>query len=656
MIRLEGIVKTYGPRVLFQNINYQFPLGARIALVGANGAGKTTLLNIICGLDDSDSGVVIRPKQLNLGYLPQEPNPNPAANVLQECLQGAQRLQELLKRMDTALERMTAEYSDENFASFEKAESAFRDAGGLSLESRGKGILSGLGFPAAWLDRSPKSLSGGWRMRLELARIFINEPDFLVLDEPTNHLDLPSLVWVEKYLQSFPGTLIFVSHDRALLNRLANYTLHLQNGKVTPYTGNFDSFLEQREARMAEEEAQADVLKKRRQSLELFISRFGAQATKARQAQSKAKVLARIKDLEGSLNLDEDDSEVSFSLPTPPSSGKEVLKIEGGSIGYTEVLSRGINLKAGRGQKIAIIGANGIGKSTLLKTIAEHVDALAGTFTLGHNVTLAYFAQDQLEILDENASILDNVKSASTSLTDRQARSLLGSFLFRGDDVFKQIRVLSGGEKSRVGLARLLVQNANLLLLDEPTNHLDMSSADILADAVSDFEGTVIFVSHDRTFIDNTCTHVFAMLPDGRSSLFEGKLDDYERLAAISDFPNVLQTDGGLWTPDSQNADKNQKNGKDNNPKTLSEASRAQQQNDKKERQRLERLQVRLDEQMAQTAKEIAKTEAALAALDGTNFNAQRTLQEQHNSLTQQLSDAENEWLKVSEQLMEIQS
>ncbi len=477
MIRIENLSKAYGSKILFNNSSYHFPEGERIALVGPNGAGKSTLLNIICGLEEADDGQLLKPAKMNLGYLPQEPNPHPKETILEECMDGALKLKKLKHDLDLILIEMENNYNEDVHKKFEKIEDLFREAGGYALEARAKGILVGLGFLGNQLYKNPKQLSGGWRMRLELAKVFLNDPDFLVLDEPTNHLDLPSLIWVEKFLQSFTGTLLFVSHDRALLNRLSTITLHLFNGKFTPYKGNFDSFLEQRAQRLELETAAYERHKKRADEIQRFVDRFKAKASKAKQAQSRMKMLERMKEVEGSFDIDDSIDEISFTLPKVTQSGKEVLKVEKMSIGYQAVLSKHIELNVLRGQKIAIIGPNGIGKSTFLKTLANVINPLDGGFNLGHNVSLAFFAQDQLETLDENKTILENVMGVSDNIGEKKARSVLGSFLFRGDDAFKNVKVLSGGEKSRVGLACLLLRNANFLLLDEPTNHLDMSFA-----------------------------------------------------------------------------------------------------------------------------------------------------------------------------------
>jgi ATP-binding cassette subfamily F protein 3 len=652
VIRVQNLKKSYGQKILLEGMTYHFPEGERIALVGANGAGKTTLLNILCGLEEADTGEMIKPAGAVLGYLPQEFNSEPAATVVREALAGAQRFQELKTRLDTAVEKMTADYSESSHGAFERAEREFRDGGCYAMEARAKGILTGLGFSQASLELSPTDLSGGWRMRLELAKVFLNDPQFLILDEPTNHLDLPSLVWVEKYLQSYAGTLLFVSHDKDLLNRLATMTLHLHHGKVEPYKGNFDFFLEEREKKLEIDAARVDTLRKKRESLERFAERFGAKATKAKQAQSKLKMAARLKDLESEYDNDDSEDTLVLSLPKPAQSGREVLTVEKASIGYSDKnpLSRGLNLKIFRGQKIAIIGANGIGKSTLLKTIAGHIPALAGKFQEGLNVEAAYFAQTQLDILDEKKSVLENVMRSSTDISEKIARNILGSFLFRGDDAFKKVGVLSGGEKSRVGLACLLLQKSNFLLLDEPTNHLDMSSVEILSEALSEFEGTVLFVSHDRSFINAVCTHVFAMLPDGRSALFEGCLEDYCRLAALSGFPNVLDPDATMRQWDDGAPAPAAKRG----PAIETPASQDEQfQALKKDRQKLERLREKCEQEMTRHTEKLETIEARM--LSGSeNFESLRTLQQEQNDLKSRLESVENEWLMASEGLEEV--
>jgi len=644
VIRLERICKSYGPRIILRDATYHFPVGERVALVGANGAGKTTLLNMMCGIEEIDSGELIRPRDCVIGYLPQEPNPHPQDTLLQECVAGHKRLNELWHAREAAQERLVSQGDEAALATFERAQSSFEEAGGLALESRARGVLAGLGFQPTQYSNNPRTLSGGWRMRLELAKVFLNDPDFLILDEPTNHLDLPSLVWVESYLRQFQGCLVFVSHDRGLLNRLATVTLHLSRGQMRTYRGNFDSFLEQKDAIEQQDVSRAEAISRRKAELTRFVERFGAKATKARQAQARVKMLARLQDLEDELDLPQKESEVAFNFTAPTPSGRDVLKLNQLAIGYQpeKVLASGIDLQVLRGQKICIIGANGIGKSTLLESISGRRRELSGSCTLGHQVALAYFAQDQLSVLDRDKSVLENVMRR-TLLTERESRSLLGSFLFHGDDVFKKVEVLSGGEKNRVGLAILLSQNANFLILDEPTNHLDMSSAEILSEALESFEGTILCVSHDREFINSFATHIFVMLPDGQHALFEGTLDDYPRLALACGFPNILDPNTSaqftLLRGNSPLTDKGQR-----------QQQRADAQAVKRDRQRIQRRVEELELLMDSLAKKLLLAEEELANV-GSNYQLAEKLSQEQNRFREQQANAENEWLQLNESL-----
>lgn len=541
MIYAQNLIKRLGGKAVLDDVSYHFPQGEHIALVGDNGAGKSTLLNILCDLDEADEGTLIRPKGLVLGYLPQEPSPSPEATVLAECLEGAVRVRAIGKIRDRYLAEMSESYSDELYEAYDKAEAEFQALNGYEVESEAKKYLVGLGFSTTQFDQSPLELSGGWRMRLELAKILVNNPNFLILDEPTNHLDLPSLVWLENYLQTFEGTLLFVSHDRALLNRLSTITLHLQRGSLTPYTGNYDQFVVQRDLLSTQTEAQAKGLQQKQAELQRFVDRFGAKASKAAQAQSRQKQIDKLKEEENSLKLPQAQRVISANLKIASPSGKQVLKMNKATVGYSSPIAKNINLSIQRGQRIAIIGANGVGKSTLVKTLASTLPLIQGELELGHNVMLGYHAQNHLDSLDAKGTALENVMRANPELSEQNVRSLLGQFLFQKDDVFKKVSVLSGGEKNRVSLCCLLAQQANFLILDEPTNHLDMSSADILASTLADFKGTILFVSHDRSFIDTVATHIFVVANANQSALFEGKLKDYEEVAERSGFPNILK-------------------------------------------------------------------------------------------------------------------
>lgn len=527
MLILNNLSKNFHGRTILSDINYNFPQNGRIGLVGVNGAGKTTLLNILCGLDEADSGSVIKPKSKTLGYLPQQPNPNPKETILLECMSGDDELYQTKLDMEEVNTSMGEEFTNEKYEKFERLEQLFRDNDGYAFEYNASKILLGLGFKEESLSNHPNTLSGGWRMRLELAKILIKEPDFLILDEPTNHLDLPSIIWLENYLQKFPGTVLFVSHDEELLNSLPNIILHLKNGQLNEYQGNHEQFLIQHELREEGKLAELKNLQGKIDSLSQFVERFGAKATKAAQAKSKRKMIERLQNAASDIDLDKNDAEINIRIPIKQKSGKEVMHFEDCAIGYdNKPLVRKISFTAMRGQKIAIVGANGLGKSTLIKTIINQIPFISGTAKIGHNVKMAYYAQDQVEFLDMKKTVLDNLKAAGRDLPEGKARSILGSLLLRGDDVYKPASVLSGGEKSRLSLACLLVQDANFLLLDEPTNHLDILSSEILAESLSQYEGTVMFVSHNRNFINSLATHNIAFSENKEAYFSKGNLED----------------------------------------------------------------------------------------------------------------------------------
>lgn len=513
MIIIEHLTKNFGAQRILDDFSYTFPRQGAIALVGANGAGKTTFLNMLSGQEEYDAGRIIIPKDCVLAYLPQTPCANPKGTILAECVSGSEHLCALQDERDRALLAMQEAYSDEAFEKYERVEKKFTDKGGYALEANAKGILSGLGFENDQFDESPHSLSGGWKMRLELAKLLINEPNFLLLDEPTNHLDLPSLIWLEHYLRSFRGTLLFVSHDRDFINNLSDMTMHLVNGNLRVYNGDFDAFLHQKAERSKQALQEKENLQKKQNHMQSFVDRFRYKATKAKQAQSRLKMIERLKMLESKLDIEEPEKHTHFQMTVEKPSGKTVLTIQDGTIGYAreKPLSQNIHVHIQRGNKIVIVGANGIGKSTLLKSIVGEIPLLKGTCELGFNVSIGYYAQNQLDILDPDLNVLENVMRLAPHITPQQARSLLGSLLITKDNVSKLVKVLSGGEKSKVAIAALLAQRNNFLILDEPTNHLDMTSAETLAQALASYDGTVLAVSHNRAFINAFATHLLRM-------------------------------------------------------------------------------------------------------------------------------------------------
>lgn len=509
MIIVQNLNKSFGDKVVIRDFSYHFPSNANIGIVGPNGAGKTTLLNIITGIEEHNSGEVIIPKNCVVGYLPQSPSPTPLPTILEECVSGNQTLIDIRKKLNDSLKKMEESYSDEIFNEYESFEKEFSNKGGYALEAEAKGILVGLGFETIQFNQPPLELSGGWRMRLELAKLLINNPNFLILDEPTNHLDLPSLTWFEGYLKSFKGTLLFVSHDREFLNNLSDKILYISNGNLKIYNGTFDDFVEQKEENIKLVKKQLETIKRKQNHLQDFVDRFRYKSSKAKQAQSKLKIIDRLKKMEERLDIDTSEEKTVFKIEIEKQSGKVVLDIKEAAIGYDNIILKDkINLRIFRGNKIAIIGTNGIGKSTLLKTIVNEIPLISGNITLGNNVSIGYYAQSQLDILDPRLTALENILTLSKNLTQQQARSILGNMLIKRDDVNKQVKVLSGGEKSKVAIAAILSQKNNFLILDEPTNHLDMSSIEALSQTLKEYNGTLLVVSHNRSFINSFASHL----------------------------------------------------------------------------------------------------------------------------------------------------
>lgn len=645
MIRLEHFSKRYGSKVLFDELTYHFPAGERIALVGANGVGKTTLLKMIAGEEDRDNGVIICPNQFSIGYLRQTPNPQPKETVLEECESGAERLHGLKKAMDAASQKLQNGSDPKVIAAFEEAETAWRLNGGYTLSSRAQRILIGLGFKENEFDRHPRELSGGWLMRLELSKILLNSPDFLILDEPTNHLDLPSMMWVEKFLLNFRGTLLFVSHDRALLNRLATLTLHLQGGKLTPYKGNFDQFIDAREKKIDQDASRLEGLRQRQESIERFVTRFGAKATKARQAQSRLKMLARLRQLEAEIAPDVEEDYPVFRLEESQTSGRDIFTVKDGAIGYDAPLIQKLDFSLFRGNVVAIIGPNGVGKSTLLKTMAGAIRPLDGNFAWGHNVRPVFLSQDQRDLLREDETVIQCFMRLIVDAGEKNARAALGGFLFRGDEVFKPVRILSGGERARLGMAVLFFQKPNVILLDEPTSHLDMASVEALVRAIEEFSGSVIFVSHDRTFIDSICTHVLALVDRSKFLLASGKLADYERIAKGAGFPDILDPEFSLDDDGDQTVGETKSRNRENR-----EQAKDFQRRERRVAKDLEKTEAEIES----CRKSIHDVEERMSKQNAEDYAAMGELGKEHKLVKLRLEELEEKWISLSEQLEDM--
>jgi ATP-binding cassette subfamily F protein 3 len=505
MLTLSGISKAYGGRVLFADATLQVNRQDRIGLVGPNGAGKSTLLSIILGAESADTGEVTMERGITFGYLPQESAPVSDETVIElatAITPEFTKLRRVLKawEADHPVEAAHAEDIHDD------VHDRFNELGGYRLEAKAKQILAGLAFRECDFDRPACEMSGGWVMRAHLARLLAQEPDLLMLDEPTNHLDLQVLLWFQDYLKCYPGAILLISHDREFLNNLVGSVVEIRQSKLIRYRGNYDDYLEQREA--AEEQLLAAYKNQQREigRLMLFVNRFRAKNTKATQAQAKLKQIDRMEKVEAPAS---DEKKIDFEFPQPQRSGLKVIKLENIHHAYGEnVVYRGMNFEAERGQRIVLVGPNGAGKSTLLKILAGVLTPQQGARTLGHNAKSGYYSQYRVDQLNLEHTVLEEALDTPQRVTEQFVRTLLGSFLFRGDDVFKRVSVLSGGEKSRLALVKLLLDPPNLLLMDEPTTHLDMSSIDALAYALDQFQGTLIFISHDVYFIRALANHV----------------------------------------------------------------------------------------------------------------------------------------------------
>jgi ATP-binding cassette, subfamily F, member 3 len=505
MLTISGISKAYGGRVLFEDVTLQVNREDRIGLVGPNGAGKSTLFSLILGEEQSDAGEIIRERNITVGYLPQESAPASDETVVELATSITPdfiKLRRIIKAWE-ADHPVEAQHSEEIH---DDIHDRYNELNGYRIEAKAKQILAGLSFREKDFDRPAREMSGGWVMRAHLARLLTQEPDLLMLDEPTNHLDLEALLWFQGYLQSYPGAILVISHDREFLNSLVGSIVEIRQSKLVRYRGNYDEFLVQREA--AEQQLLSAYKNQQREIAHMmdFVNRFRAKASKAAQAQSKLKAVERMEKIEAPL---EDNAKVKFSFPQPQRSGQRVIALKKVHYAYGEnVVYRGMDFEAERGQRTVLVGPNGAGKSTLLKLLGGVLQPQAGTRELGHNAKAGYYSQYRVEMLDAARTVLEEALDTPQRVTEQFVRTLLGSFLFRGDDVFKRVSVLSGGEKSRLALVKLLLDPPNLLLMDEPTTHLDMSSIDALLYALDQFEGTLIFISHDVYFIRALAEHV----------------------------------------------------------------------------------------------------------------------------------------------------
>ncbi|MFD1469849.1 ABC-F family ATP-binding cassette domain-containing protein [Hymenobacter caeli] len=527
MISISDLDFHFGSRALYDHASLHIKPKDKIGLIGLNGTGKSTLLRLLVGEYKADGGSISMSKEVSLGFLNQDLlSYDTHESILHVAMQAFEEALRLQDEIEAILVKFETDYSDDLVEKLANLQERFEALGGYTMQSRAEEILEGLGFNTEELAKPLKSFSGGWRMRVMLAKILLQQPSLLLLDEPTNHLDLPSIKWIENYLADYEGAVVIVSHDREFLDRTTNTTVEVTGGKLVPYAGNYSFYLEEKEERNLIQKGAFDNQQSQIRAAERFIERFKAKASKAKQAQSRVKALDKLERIE---DVAQDAAKVNIKFQFKVEPGRHILRMEHVTKKYDEkLIFRDTNVHIERGDKIALIGANGKGKSTLMRLVAGTEAPTAGKHQLGHNVIMSFYAQHQLESLTLDNEILQEMSEAGSKRNDMELRSVLGSFLFTGEEVFKKIKVLSGGEKSRVALAKTLISEANFLLLDEPTNHLDMVSVNILIQALEQYQGTFIVISHDRFFVENVATKIW-YIEDFQLKEYPGTYAEYEQ-------------------------------------------------------------------------------------------------------------------------------
>ena len=623
MIQVTGLTKYFGPQKLFENLTWQVDRFKRTALVGHNGAGKSTILRIIAGELDADSGSVIIPKTMSVGYLPQEITLLDAKPAIDLVLSGRQRVLDLedeIERLQRSVER---DPSDENIAALGARQHEFESAGGYSLRAEAQSIMASLGFRQDELHKCTTEFSGGWQMRILLARLLLSKPDLLLLDEPTNHLDIESLDWLESFLASYPGTLLIVSHDRAFLNHVVDGIAALDDNGLLLFPGNYDHYLQLRDEMEEQLEKQAIQQSKIIAEKQAFIERFRYKASKAKQAQSRLKQLEKME----TVQLLQNRKKVRFHFPDPERPPQILLELRHVSKSYDDnVVYKDINFRIYRGDKIALCAPNGAGKSTLIKILANIIP-FEGERLLSDRVHLAHFAQHQIDALDFSKTLLQEAGAGLPSTINMtMLRAALGAFLFTNEDVDKSVSVLSGGEKNKLALAKLLLRAPNLLLLDERTNHLDLDSREALEDALRQYPGTIVVISHDRWFIDKVCNKI-ATIQNGHIDMFEGTYSEHEAFVAAQNAEQTAQTlpqsadKPTSALPENANSKKRKRIEASQQREALKKATKHLSQNVEK----LEAQVAELEQQLAQIDEQLANPETYKDSAKIKDLNCSKT-------------------------------
>ncbi len=652
MISVEGLKVEFNATPLFEDVSYVINKKDRIALVGKNGAGKSTMLKILAGIQQPTSGIVAVPRECTVGYLPQVMILSDERTVMQEAEQAFEHIFEMqadIERMNRQLAERT-DYDSEDYQKlidrFTHENERFLMMGGTNYRAEIERTLQGLGFSREDFDRSTSEFSGGWRMRIELAKLLLRRPDVLLLDEPTNHLDIESIQWLENFLSTRANAVVLVSHDRAFLNNVTTRTIEITCGRIYDYKVKYDEFVALRKERREQQLRAYENQQKQIQDTEDFIERFRYKATKAVQVQSRIKQLEKIERIEVD---EEDNSSLRLKFVCSSRSGNYPVICEGVGKAYDEhVVFHDVNLTINRGEKVAFVGKNGEGKSTLVKCIMGEITDYTGKLTLGHNVQIGYFAQNQAQLLDENLTVFDTIDRVAVGDIRLKIRDILGAFMFGGEASDKKVKVLSGGERTRLAMIKLLLEPVNFLILDEPTNHLDMRSKDVLKEAIRDFDGTVIIVSHDRDFLDGLATKVYEF-GGGLVKEHLGGIYDFLQKKQIESL-NELQKSPSLSASPTAGKAVSGSSGAEPAQPSAAKLSYEEQKELNKKLKKLERRIADCEAEIEQTESAIAILEAKMATPEGAS---DMSLYEQHQKLKEQLDRVMEEWDAASVELEE---